>query len=51
MPGDLVFFYTPISHVGIYVGNGLMIDCNNFGGGVGVRRLYPGYATGRRVRR
>lgn len=25
LPGDLVFFYTPISHVGIYVGEGLMI--------------------------
>lgn len=25
LPGDLVFFYSPISHVGIYVGNGMMI--------------------------
>jgi cell wall-associated NlpC family hydrolase len=25
-PGDLVFFYSPISHVGIYVGGGRMID-------------------------
>jgi peptidoglycan DL-endopeptidase CwlO len=24
-PGDLVYFYTPISHVGIYEGNGVMI--------------------------
>lgn len=24
-PGDLVFFFSPISHVGIYVGNGMMI--------------------------
>jgi cell wall-associated NlpC family hydrolase len=24
-PGDLVFFYSPISHVGIYIGNGKMI--------------------------
>lgn len=24
-PGDLVFFYQPISHMGIYVGDGLMI--------------------------
>jgi cell wall-associated NlpC family hydrolase len=24
-PGDLVFFYSPIHHVGIYVGNGMMI--------------------------
>lgn len=25
-PGDLVYFYNPISHVGIYIGNGQMID-------------------------
>jgi peptidoglycan DL-endopeptidase CwlO len=25
-PGDLVFFYSPISHVGIYIGGGRMID-------------------------
>jgi peptidoglycan DL-endopeptidase CwlO len=25
-PGDLVFFFADISHVGIYVGNGLMVD-------------------------
>lgn len=24
-PGDLLFFYSPVSHVGIYVGNGQMI--------------------------
>jgi len=48
-PGDLVFFYSPVSHVGIYVGNGMMIDCNHYGGGVGVRKLYPGYAGARRV--
>jgi cell wall-associated NlpC family hydrolase len=30
-PGDLVFFYPDISHVGIYVGDGLMIDAPDFG--------------------
>jgi cell wall-associated NlpC family hydrolase len=25
-PGDLVFFYTPIHHVGIYIGNGNMVN-------------------------
>ena len=25
-PGDLVFFFADISHVGIYIGNGLMVD-------------------------
>ncbi|MHB1740381.1 MAG: C40 family peptidase [Actinomycetes bacterium] len=33
-PGDLVFFYSPISHVGIYVGNGMMISALNPGSGV-----------------
>lgn len=30
-PGDLVFFYADISHVGIYVGNGMMVDAPTFG--------------------
>jgi peptidoglycan DL-endopeptidase CwlO len=30
-PGDLVFFYQDISHVGIYLGNGLMVDAPDFG--------------------
>jgi cell wall-associated NlpC family hydrolase len=29
LPGDLVFFYSAISHVGIYVGNGQMIHAPN----------------------
>ncbi|MFF4798185.1 NlpC/P60 family protein [Streptomyces sp. NPDC001351] len=28
-PGDLVFFYSGISHVGIYIGNGMMIHAPN----------------------
>ena len=28
-PGDLLFFYTPIHHVGIYVGNGMMVDASD----------------------
>ena len=30
-PGDLVFFYTDIGHVGLYIGNGLMVDAPDFG--------------------
>ncbi|MBA4861476.1 C40 family peptidase [Streptomyces sp. PSKA54] len=29
LPGDLVFFYSSVSHVGIYVGNGRMIHAPN----------------------
>jgi cell wall-associated NlpC family hydrolase len=36
-PGDLVFFYSPISHVGIYVGGGSMIDSPHTGTVVQVR--------------
>jgi cell wall-associated NlpC family hydrolase len=31
-PGDLVFFYSPISHVGMYVGGGMMIHSPHTGG-------------------
>ena len=39
-PGDLVFFFPDISHVGIYVGNGLMIDAPDFGVPVHVEPVF-----------
>ncbi len=30
-PGDLVFFYRPITHVGIYIGGGMMVDAPGVG--------------------
>jgi cell wall-associated NlpC family hydrolase len=30
-PGDLIFYYSPISHVGIYVGNGQLVHAPNTG--------------------
>jgi cell wall-associated NlpC family hydrolase len=33
VPGDLVFFYTPVSHVGLYIGGGMMIDAAHSGPG------------------
>ena len=39
-PGDLVFFFADISHVGIYIGNGLMIDAPDFGVPVHVEPVY-----------
>ena len=30
-PGDLVFFYSPVSHVGIYIGDGKMVHAPTFG--------------------
>ena len=35
-PGDLVFYYSPISHVGIYLGNGMIVHAANPGAGVKV---------------
>ena len=30
-PGDLVFFYSPVSHVGIYAGNGMVLNATQSG--------------------
>ena len=49
LPGDLVFFNSPISHVGMYVGNGLMINSPRSGDLVTIEDVYrSGYATARR---
>jgi peptidoglycan DL-endopeptidase CwlO len=45
-PGDLVFFFADISHVGIYIGDGLMIDAPNFGEVVHVEPVYWGAYVG-----
>jgi cell wall-associated NlpC family hydrolase len=39
-PGDLVFFFADISHVGIYLGDGMMIDAPDFGVPVHVEPVY-----------
>ena len=39
-PGDLVFFYSPISHVGMYVGGGQMIHSPHTGSVVSVVPIY-----------
>jgi cell wall-associated NlpC family hydrolase len=38
-PGDLVFFYSPIHHVGLYIGGGRMIDAPHSGAVVAVRAV------------
>ena len=45
-PGDLVFFFAGISHVGIYIGNGLMVDAPDFGIPVRVDPVYWGAYDG-----
>ncbi|SOC51744.1 Cell wall-associated hydrolase, NlpC family [Blastococcus aggregatus] len=50
-PGDLVFFYSPVSHVGIYIGNGQMVHAPTSGDVVKVAPVdaVGGYAGARRI--
>lgn len=50
-PGDLVFFGSPVHHVGIYVGNGNMIDAPNSGANVRVEPLFGDFVYGGRLQR
>jgi cell wall-associated NlpC family hydrolase len=44
-PGDLIFFYDDISHVGIYIGNGMMIHAPKPGAYVREESVYYGGAS------
>lgn len=50
-PGDLLFFYNPIHHVGMYMGNGLFVHARNPRNDLEITRLdsYPAYQGARRV--
>jgi cell wall-associated NlpC family hydrolase len=50
-PGDLVFFYSPVSHVAMYIGNGQIVHALNASKPVQVMKLdsMPSYAGARRV--
>jgi peptidoglycan DL-endopeptidase CwlO len=39
-PGDLIFYYSPISHVALYIGNGLIVHAANPGAGVRVAGVF-----------
>jgi cell wall-associated NlpC family hydrolase len=39
-PGDLVFFFADIGHVGMYIGDGLMLDAPDFGQPVQVQPVF-----------
>ncbi|MDV6012709.1 NlpC/P60 family protein [Haloechinothrix sp. LS1_15] len=47
-PGDLVFFYEPVSHVGIYVGDGKMVHAPQQGDVVKVAEMMEGDFSGAR---
>jgi cell wall-associated NlpC family hydrolase len=49
MPGDLLFFYSPIHHVAIYLGGNLMIHTDHPGSSVHIEAIssyYWGVYTG-----
>jgi cell wall-associated NlpC family hydrolase len=50
-PGDLVFFYSPVSHVGIYIGNGQMVHAPTSGDVVKVASVdaMRGFSGARRI--
>ncbi len=50
-PGDLVFFYSPVSHVAMYIGNGQIVHALNSSKPVQVMKLdsMPSYQSARRV--
>ncbi|MBT0771411.1 C40 family peptidase [Kineosporia sp. J2-2] len=48
-PGDLVFFGSPVHHVGIYLGDGKMIDAPKAGDEVRIRDVYEKPSQIRRV--
>jgi cell wall-associated NlpC family hydrolase len=39
-PGDLVFYYSPSQHVGMYIGNGMIVNAENPSAGIKVTGLY-----------
>ena len=45
-PGDLIFYYSPISHVGMYIGNGQLVNAANTGTLVKVATVNWGKVTG-----
>ena len=49
--GDLVFFYSPVSHVAMYIGNGQIVQASTYGQPVQVIDLayMPGFNSARRL--
>ncbi|TFV66498.1 UNVERIFIED_ORG: NlpC/P60 family protein [Bacillus sp. AZ43] len=49
-PGDLVYYYSPVSHIGIYIGGGRMVHASTFGVPVTIGSVdMSGYVGARRI--
>ncbi|SDE94733.1 Cell wall-associated hydrolase, NlpC family [Blastococcus fimeti] len=50
-PGDLIFFYSPVSHVAMYIGNGKMVHASTSSQPVKVDNVdsFPSYNSARRI--
>ncbi len=49
-PGDLVFYYSPISHVALYIGNGMIVHARTYGKPLAVTSVdQSGYRFGVRL--
>lgn len=49
-PGDLVFFYSPVSHVGIYIGDSKMVHAGSESTGVEIADVgMPGFTVAKRI--
>ncbi len=50
-PGDLIFYYSPVHHVAMYIGNGKIVHARNPRNDLDITKLskYPHYRWARRV--
>lgn len=49
-PGDLLFYYSPVSHVAMYIGNGQVVEASNESEPVSVSKVYyADFVTARRL--
>jgi peptidoglycan DL-endopeptidase CwlO len=50
-PGDLLFYYSPVSHVAMYVGGGQMVHASTYGQPVAVVPIgaMPSFSHARRI--
>jgi resuscitation-promoting factor RpfA len=49
-PGDILTYYSPVSHVALYIGNGKIVESSQSGRPITVRSMYlNGFAGARRI--